>query len=688
MNSTPNPLLSDWSQASQFPPFAAVKPEHFAPAFSSAMQQQRDEIKAITDNTQAASFDNTIAAFDRTGRQLNLISMLYSNLLSSRSSEALQAVELEWAPKLAAFANEVASNRALFARIDAVMQSGQAAAALTEEQQELLKRIHLDFVRQGAQLSGTASDRFGAIGERLAQIQAQFVQNVMGAEKDYTLQLNDKSDLAGLPDFVIGGAAQAAKERGLNGHVITLSRSLVVPFLTYSSRRDLRKIAYEAWTERGEKHATYDNHPLIKEILALRLEMAQLLGYKTFADYAIEDRMAGTPAAARALMIKAWEPAKQKAGRELAQLQAAAKAEGLSDELMPWDWRYYAEKVRVTEYALSDDETKPYFSLKNMTAAMFDTAQRLFGIQFKPMPDVVGYHPDVKVYSVTDAKSQLIAYFFTDNFARPFKQGGAWMSLYRDQTRNLAAGAAPSIPIVSNNNNFARAQDADSTLLSTDDVRTLFHEFGHGLHGMLSNVHYARISGTNVLQDFVELPSQLFEHWAMEPSVLKRFAKHVTTHEPISDDLLKRIEAAANFNSGFETVEYNACTLIDLALHQHPTPASLDLAAFEEAELTRLGMPKQIKMRHRLPHFSHLFSSNYYAAGYYVYMWAEVLDADAFDAFTEAGNVFDPAVAARLKQHIYSAGGSVAPMKTYLAFRGKEPAVEPMLRGRGLLETA
>jgi peptidyl-dipeptidase Dcp len=687
MSSVQNPLLTDWSLSGQFPPFTQTQADHFGPAFTLAMQEQREEIELIANNREPATFDNTIAAFDRSGRKLAMISMLYSNLLGSKSSDELQAVEMHWAPKLAAFANEVSSHRALFSRIDSVKKT--AGNSLSEEQRELLNRIHLDFVRQGAKLTGAASERFGKIGERLAQIQAQFVQNVMGAEKDYTLALNGANDLAGLPSFVIDSAAQAAKERGLPGHVITLSRSLVAPFLTYSSRRDLRQTAFTAWSQRGENHPTYNNHPLIKEILTLRLEMAQLLGYKTFADYALEDRMAGTPAAARALMVKAWEPAKQKAGRELELLQAAAKADGLTEELMPWDWRYYAEKVRLSQYALSDDETKPYFTLKNMTAAMFETARRLFGIEFKLLNDVAAYHPDVKVYAVNDATQATIAYFLTDNFSRPFKQGGAWMSIYRDQTRNLLGGVLAkvgSIPIVSNNNNFARAENPDLTLLSIDDVRTLFHEFGHGLHGILSNVNYARISGTNVLQDFVELPSQLFEHWAMEPSLLKQYAKHVSTNEPISDDLIKRIGAAVNFNLGFETVEYNSCTLMDLSLHEHPDPASLDLAAFEREELARLGMPKQITMRHRLPHFSHLFSSNYYAAGYYVYMWAEVLDADAFDAFKEAGDVFDPIIAAKLKKHIYSAGASVAPMKTYLAFRGREPAVEPMLRDRGLLE--
>ncbi len=674
-----NPLLGSWDLPGQFPPFAAVKAEHFRPAFEQAMNEKRTQLQAIANNPAAATFANTVEALDQCGLSYSRIGLLFSNLLGSASSDALRAVELEMAPVLAGFDTELFGNAALFARLEHLI--AQDRSNLSEEQNELLKRFHLDFSRSGAKLQGAQKERFGAIAQKLAQLTAQFSQNVLANETAYTLELQS-TDVDGLPQFVLDAAAQAAKERkSAAPYVITLSRSLVTPFLMFSKRRDLRKQAFIAWTQRGETMPEYNNIPIIKEILILRKEMAVILGYKNFADYALDDRMAGTPAAAKELVTKAWEPAKKKAARELSQLSEAAKAEGMHEALEPWDWRYYSEKVRASKYDLSDDECKPFFALRNITRAMFDTATQLFGLQFKVLPDAQRYHPDVKLYEVSEQSGALIGYFLADNFARPNKQGGAWMSAYRNQARN----GLERLPIISNNNNFSRAANPDESLLSLDDVRTLFHEFGHGLHGLLSNVTYERISGTNVLQDFVELPSQLFEHWGTDRALLKKHARHVTTGEVISDELIDRIEAAATFNLGFETVEYCSCCLVDLALHQVEQPEQLDIAAFEKQTLQSIGMPKEIVMRHRLPHFGHLFSGNYYAAGYYVYLWAEVLDADAFDAFRETGNLFDPATALRLRKHIYSAGGSVAPMKTYKAFRGKEPAVEPMLRDRGLL---
>ncbi len=678
-NPLDNPLLSSWDLPGQFPPFTAVLAEHFKPAFEQAMLEKRAQLEAIANNTNSPTFENTVASLDLCGPTYGRVGMLFSNLLGSASSDELRAVELQLAPVLAGFDTELFGNAALFARLDGLMN--QDRSQLSEEQNELLKRFHLDFLRSGAKLQGTQKVRFGEIAQKLAQLTAQFSQNVLANETAYTLELTD-NDVDGLPQFVLDSAAQAAKERNSkSAYVITLSRSLVVPFLMFAKRRDLRKQAFLAWTQRGQTMPEFDNTPIIKEILVLRKEMAQILGYKNFADYALDDRMAGTPAAAKDLVMKAWEPAKKKAARELAQLSDAAKAEGMHEALEPWDWRYYSEKVRAAQYDLSDDECKPFFALGNITHALFDTATQLFGLQFKQLNDAKTYHADVKMYEVHEQSGELVGYFLADNFARPNKQGGAWMSAYRTQAKN----GLTRLPIISNNNNFSRAAKPDESLLSLDDVRTLFHEFGHGLHGLLSNVTYDRIGGTNVMQDFVELPSQLFEHWGTDRALLKKHARHVSTGEAISDALIDRIEAAATFNLGFETVEYCSCCLVDLALHQIDNPEQLDIAAFEKQTLDAIGMPREIVMRHRLPHFGHLFSGNYYAAGYYVYLWAEVLDADAFDAFREAGNLFDPATAQRLRKHIYGAGASVAPMKTYLAFRGKQPAVEPMLRDRGLL---
>jgi peptidyl-dipeptidase Dcp len=452
-----------------------------------------------------------------------------------------------------------------------------------------------------------------------------------------------------------------------------------VPFLTFSDRRDLRQRAYVAWKARGESDGAHDNRPIAREILKLRTEQARLLGYASYADYALVDRMAGSPAAVLQLLQRVWEPARAKARDEYAALQAQAAALGHSTELEPWDWRYYAEKVRQVRYDVDDAQVKPYFPLDRVAEAAFDCAHRLFGVRFVERPDLKAYHPDVRVYEV-QRDGRTLAIFLHDNYARSTKRSGAWMSAYRWQSR--VDGEV--IPIVVNNNNFAKAPAGEATLLSLDDVRTLFHEFGHGLHGMLSDVTYEGLSGTKVLRDFVELPSQIFEHWMLEPAVLKRHARHVTTGEPIPDELIARMKRAHRFNQGFETVGYTACALLDMALHARTDADGVDVTEFERAELARIGMPPGTYPYHRLPHFQHLFGGSGYAAGYYVYMWAEVLDADGYDAFTEAGDPFDPATAARLLTHIYSAGNRVEPGAAYRAFRGRDAAVEPMLAKRGL----
>jgi peptidyl-dipeptidase Dcp len=490
--------------------------------------------------------------------------------------------------------------------------------------------------------------------------------------------LKTEADLAGLPDFLRDAARSAAQERGVEGYVITLSRSLVEPFLTWSSRRDLREIAWRAWTSRGETPER-DNRPLAREILALRLEQARLLGYDNFADYALADRMAGKPAAVHELLSQVWEPAKASAEAERQALAAQAAALGESTDIEPWDWYRLAEKVRAARYALDDAEVKPYFSLDAMLGAMFDCAGRLFGLRFIEQAGIPLYHPDVRLWEVRRGES-LVGIFLGDNYARPNKQGGAWMSVYRKQARN----GGERIPLVVNNNNFARAGDG-ATLLSFDDVRTLFHEFGHGLHGLLSNVSYGRLSGTNVPQDYVELPSQLMENWATVPEVLAKHARHVRTGEPIPAALIERIQASQTFNQGFLTVAYTSSTLIDLALHAQEDLAGLDIASFEAQERERLGVPRAVGMRHRLPHFSHIFGGAHYAAGYYVYMWAQVLEAEAFSAFEEAGNAFDPVLAEKLQRCIYSAGDSRDQRTAFRAFRGRDPQAAPMLRKRGLL---
>ena len=470
--------------------------------------------------------------------------------------------------------------------------------------------------------------------------------------------------------------------------MVTLSRSHIVPFLTFSERRDLREAAWRAWTTRGEHEGTHDNRPIAQEILSLRNEQARLHGYACYADYALADTMAGEQAAVTALLTQVWEPAKARAAQEQAALEAMALSRGEALQVEAWDWRYYAEKVRRVRYDLDEAEVKPYFPLDRMVLAAFDCAQRLFGLTFTPRPEITVYHPDVKVYEVRGAEGEPVGIFLHDNFARATKRSGAWMSSYRSQTRNVAPGEAPLLPVIVNNNNFAKAAPGEPTLLSFDDATTLFHEFGHGLHGLLSNVTYERLSGTSVLRDFVELPSQIFEHWLSEREVLKRHARHCVTGEPIPDALIDKLHAARLFNQGYETVRYTASALVDMAVHARTEAEGPDVVAFEAAELARLGAPPSVGLNHRLVHFQHLFSGSGYAAGYYVYLWAEVLDADGYDAFVEAGDPFDPAVAQRLMQFIYSSGNSLEPSEAYRSFRGRPPTVEPMLKGRGLVGSA
>lgn len=683
-DATSNPLLAPWETPYGLPPFASVRAEHFAPAFEVALQQQRAEVDAIAANPAPPDFENTVAAFDRCGRLYWRLEGLFYNLTSSETSPALQQVEREMAPKIAAHTNAIYMHRGLFARLDA-LHAARETLALTPEQRRLLERFHFDFVRAGARLDAAKQKRYAQVTERLAELTTRFGQNVLADESAYRLELHGERDLAGLPDFVRDSARQAAADRGVDGHVITLSRSLVVPFLTFSDRRELREQAWRAWTSRGEHDGEYDNRPVAQEILALRREQAQLHGYASYADYALADTMAGTQAAVNRLLDQVWQRAKLSVEREREALRALMLSRGEHFELEAWDWRYYAEKVRQLRYELDEAQVKPYFPLERMVEAVFDCAQRLFGIRFVAQPQVAAYHPDVKVYEVRGADDALIGVFLHDNFARTTKRSGAWMSSYRMQTRNTGAGGAHITPIVVNNNNFARGAPGSPTLLSFDDARTLFHEFGHGLHGLLSSVTYERLSGTNVLRDFVELPSQIFENWLTEPSVLKRHARHFETGEPIPDALVERIRAAEQFNQGFETVRYTASALVDMAVHARTDAAPIDIVAFEREVQQRIGLPPGVGMNHRLPHFQHLFAGSSYAAGYYVYLWAEVLDADGFDAFGEAGNPFDPALAQRLQRWIYASGNSVEPSLAFRAFRGREPTVEPMLRRRGLI---
>ncbi|PKU23182.1 M3 family metallopeptidase [Telmatospirillum siberiense] len=669
-----NPFFETWTTPYQMPPFERIRPEHFPPAFDRGMADHLAEIEAIAGDIRSPDFANTIEALERSGRLLERVANVFFNLTSSDTTDALDAVERDYAPKLAQHQMRISLNPHLFARI-AELHEKRRALGLSEDQMRLLERRHLDFIRSGAGLSGEAKIRMAAISERLATLHTTFGQNVLFDEKDWHLSLTE-NDLDGLPEALRNAARQAAEERGLKGGwVITLARSSVEPFLTFSARRDLRREAYQSWSRRGGRPGDHDNRPLIREIVALRAEQARLLGYDSYAAFKLDDSMAQTVSAAHGLLDQVWIPAKRKAAEERALLESEARSEGMNEPIAPWDWRYYAEKVRKARYDLDETEVKPYFVLDNMVKAAFDTAKRLFGLNFAERADLPVYHPDVRAYEVTDAGGKPIGLFLQDNFARAAKRSGAWMSSYRDQS-DLDGEV---LPIVVNNNNVAKASP---TLLSFDDATTLFHEFGHALHGLLSKVRYPSQSGTAVRRDFVEFPSQVFEHWLSEPRTLRRYALHHRTGEPIPEALLRRLLATRTFNQGFATVEYTAAALLDLAFHSAPMTDS-DVDAFEKDLLERIGMPAEIGVRHRPAHFQHLFAGSGYAAGYYAYLWAEVLDADGFAAFTEAKDPFEPSLAARLKD-IYSAGDTHDPMALYVAFRGRPPHVEPLLEKRGL----
>ncbi len=672
-----NPFFEPWSTPFGVPPFDRIRPEHFPAALERGMQEHIAEIEAIAGNQAAPDFANTIEALERSGALLERVGNVFGNLVASLGAPELEAIDLDFAPKLAQHGMRVALNPALFARIDG-LHTRRHTLDLAPDARRLLERRHLGFVRNGARLGPAEKTRMSELSERLATLHTQFGQNVVHDEKDWHLTLTE-ADLAGLPEFVREGARQAASECRVDGYAITLARSSIEPFLTFSTRRDLRRIAYLAWISRGEHPGPHDNRALIPEILALRAERAKLLGYATYAEFRLADTMAASQVNVERLLDEVWAAAKHRAAAERDRLLDVARADGINDRIEPWDWRHYAERVRQAEYAIDEAELKPYFELENIQQAAFDTASRLFGLRFIARPDIPAYHPDMRAWEVQDEGGH-VGVFLADNFARSGKRSGAWMSSYRDQ---YALDGAVS-PVIVNNNNFARGTP---TLLSFDDAETLFHEFGHALHGLLSRVRYPSQSGTSVRRDFVEFPSQIYEHWLAVPQTLRRYARHHETHETLPEALMQRLLSARNFNQGFATVEYLASAILDMALHAHPHPADLDVAAFEGEVLAKIGMPQGIGARHRPAHFQHLFAGAGYAAGYYSYLWAEVLDADGFGCFEAAGDPFDPTVAARLRR-ILEAGDTRDPMELYVEFRGEKPSTEALLRHRGLVAMA
>jgi peptidyl-dipeptidase Dcp len=673
-----NPLLAKpWPTPFDLPPFDSVRPEHFRPAFERALAAHADEIAAIAAGTAPATFANTMAALERAGETLSRVSAVFWNLASAHTNDDIQAIEREISPKLAAHWAAIGMNEALYARVAAVWD---ARDALDPEQTRLTERQVKGFRRSGVGLPEAEKARLKAIVERLSTLGTRFSQNVLADEKAYA-KLLGAGDLDGLPDFLVAAMARAAGDRGHEGaYAVTLSRSIIEPFLTFSTRRDLREETFKAWIARGANGGESDNRGIIAEMVSLRADRAKLLGYPTFAHFKLDDTMAKTPEAVRELLEAVWTPALAKAASERADLQALARAEGANIEIAPWDWRFYSEKVRRAKFDLDEAELKPYLVLDQVIAAAFDTAEKLFGIKAVERRDLPVWHPDVRAWEIVDGTGAQIGLFYGDYFARTSKRSGAWMSGFRSQERM----DGPVTPVILNVMNFGKPADGAPALLSVDDARTLFHEFGHALHGLLSNVTYPSLSGTAVARDFVELPSQLYEHWFLRPEVLSRFARHAETGEPIPAALVDKVIAARTFNQGFATVEFTSSALVDLEAHLLDGGDGFDADAFEAEVLAKIGMPKEIVMRHRSPHFSHVFSGDGYSAGYYSYMWSEVLDADAFDAFTETGDVFDAETAGRLRRFVYSAGGSRDPAELYTAFRGRMPTIDALLEKRGL----
>ncbi|MBW3566242.1 MAG: M3 family metallopeptidase [Acidobacteria bacterium] len=675
-----NPLLREWTGPyGGVPPFDEVEVRHFKPALEAGMLENLREIEAIVANPAPPTFENTIAALERAGRVLDRVGTAYGIWSSTMSMPEFQAIEREMAPRLAEFNDRITQNRELFERIEAVYES-PSKASFTPEQQRLAWLYHNNFVRAGANLDEAEKERVAEINQELASLYTKFSQNVLADETDLYVVLDDESDLAGLPESLRRSAAAAAEAKGHPGKwVITNTRSSMQPFLTYSDRRDLREKVWRNFVNRGDLGGETDNNAIIRRILQLRAERAKLRGYETHAHWRLENQMAKTPERAMELLEAVWTPAVARVHEEVADMEALARREGTPIDIEPWDYRYWMEKVRKERYDLDENEIKPYMQLEKLREAMFWVAGELYDFGFRPAPDVPVYHPDVRVWEVYDQSSgNHLGLWYFDPYAREGKRSGAWMNTYRTQEKFEEEVTT----ILSNNANFVKGSPGEPVLISWDDAETLFHEFGHALHGLASSVHYPSLAGTRVSRDYVEFPSQLMEHWLSTPEVLQRFAVHYETGEPIPQDLVERIERAATFNEGFATTEYLASALVDMKLHL-AGDRDIDPDEFERRTLEEIGMPDEIVMRHRTPQFLHVFAGDSYSAGYYSYLWADTLTADAYEAFEEGEGPYDPVVAERLRRNILAVGNSIDPAEAYRAFRGRDARIEALMEKRG-----
>ncbi|MER8730252.1 M3 family metallopeptidase [Mesorhizobium sp. M0018] len=671
--------LTEWQGPLGLPDFARIGDGDFSPVFDAALKAHEAEIEAIAGNTGTPTIDNTLAALELAGEALDHVSSIFWCRAGAHTNEAIQALERDISPKMSRHFSAISMNERLFARIDDLYQRRETLK-LDAETLRVLEKTWKNFVRSGARLDAEGKKRLASINEELSSLGTNFGQNVLADERDWALFL-DEADLAGLPEFLKSSMAEAAEMRGQKGHyAVTLSRSIYEPFSTFSERRDLRETAFRAFIMRGQNGGATDNTEVVRDMLRLRAEKAKLLGYPSYAALKLDDTMAKTPEAVHALLDPVWEKAVEKAASDQAELQRLAAEAGSNEKFAAWDWRFYQEKLRAEKFAFDEAELKPYLQLDRIIDACFDVATRLFGISFEEKKGIATWHPDARVFVVKNADGSERGLFLADYFARPSKRSGAWMSALKSGYK-LGDG---SKPVIYNIMNFAKPPAGEAALLSVDEAKTLFHEFGHALHGMLTDVTWPSVAGTSVSRDFVELPSQLYEHWLTVPAVLEKHALHIKTGKPMPKALVDKMLAARTFGAGFATVEFTASALVDMAYHARPDAPEQALR-FEAETLEKLDMPDTIAMRHRTPHFGHIFAGDGYSAGYYSYMWSEVLDADAFAAFEETGDPFNPALAERLRKNIYAAGGSKDPEELYTAFRGKMPSPEAMMAKRGLV---
>jgi len=673
-----NPLLTKWETPYQVPPFGTIREEHYQPAFEAGIKAHQTEIEAIANSEAQATFANTVEALDRTGELLSRVSSVFYNLLSANTNDTMQEIAKDVAPKLSKHRDDIMLNEKLFTRVNAVYQQ-KDSLPLTSEQAMLLEKTYKDFVRSGASLDAGKKEQLREINKELSLLSLQFGENILKENNTFELVLEKEEDLAGLPEAVRAAAKAAAIERKKEGKwVFTLHKPSLIPFLQYSEKRELREKMLKGYINRGNNNDDLDNKKILTQMVGLRVQRAKLLGYKTHADYVLDVNMAKKPEKVYDLLKKVWGPALAKAKQEAKELQTLIDEEGGDFALQPWDWWFYAEKLRKAKYDLDENMLRPYFQMEKVRKGVFEVATKLYGITFEEI-EIPKYHEEVTAYAVKEADGSLVGVLYTDYFPRTGKRGGAWMNSFRKQIRKNGKRVAP---VICNVGNFSKPTEDNPALLSYEEVNTLFHEFGHALHGLLSNCTYDRLSGTSVPRDFVELPSQIMENWAEEPEVLRSFAKHYETHRTIPDELIEKIKKAKYFNQGFATVEYLAAAFLDMDWHTLTEPTDKEPIGFEKASLAKIGLIPEIVVRYRSPYFQHIFAGGY-SSGYYSYIWAEVLDADAFEVFKEKG-LFDSETAAAFRKHILSAGGTDEPMALYKRFRGAEPKIDPMLKRRGL----